>query len=286
MKRNKLFYKKIIYTIFFFTFLPFSFPENLIAKKEEVFSPEYYAKKFMEFSHEFLPHVDQLDKCLFEMDEFEAGDVFIQAEACQKFKSMRPKTMELVQKRLILQTSYSKTIKEFSAHGGLPHKWLNLASETNALEKIDRARKLTTALFDEYVTKYEVFESQLERTEKLKIILLRDAEIKITGLDLDRRLGMLSEDQKKREQHFLKIATSNISSKRRASCITETFTKRYCECIDQNLAWAVDWESFSNLSQMPQSKVGVDRATEDIRSKKMMAGHILNTKKLCEELKS
>jgi hypothetical protein len=287
MRNHKPLQKKTNNLISFFllTCLFFWPSGDILAEQADVMTPSYYASKFMKFSHEFLPHLDQLDECLGEMDRFERGEAFIEPVACLEFEAMRDQTIVLIKERLMLQTRYSDTIQGFRDHGTPPENWSKLGPEAKAIRKIDTARELTTSLFDEYVAKYRIFETQFERTQKLKLILLRNAETIITGFDLDEELGMRSKDEKESAQKFLRTSTANLVAKRHASCLAATFSAQYCGCVDQHLVWILDWESFAETSQLPRSKIKTLYLSPETHQKRKLSEHILIVTKKCEGLK-
>ena len=261
---------------------------SLLAKQADILPPSYYASEFFKFTRQIELHLEQLDKCLAEMDRFEAGEVFSESVECPKFDAMVYQMQLEIDDYSVLFESYLDTIEGFNERGTQPRVGSERGPEADSLRKIEPATEIVASLMEKYMEKFSILQIQTQRVRKLELILLRDVETKVTGFDFEQEVGMGSEADQQSAQKFIRKTTANLLKKRRASCITATLSTQYCECVDQHLVWIADWENFSGivfmLSQLPQSKLET-YLSQQTQTKRMFIEHLLTAGKRCESLK-
>ena len=115
----------------------------------------FYATEFKKFNEAFEKHIQQVDKCLGEMDRFEKGDIFLDPIECPKFDKMRPEAASLLKEIKVVVESYVK--------------WLNILSDEtveNATKLSSPANNMTNALIQIYSTKFQKALIQTKRVRK------------------------------------------------------------------------------------------------------------------------
>lgn len=112
----------------------------------------FYAAELNKFNEAFESHIEQLDKCLSEMERFEKGEVFLEPTECAKFDESRPYAASLLEEVEIVMKSYAK--------------WLDAIVDDNAIKNSSAASNMTNALLQIYSTKFQKALIQTMRVRK------------------------------------------------------------------------------------------------------------------------
>lgn len=112
----------------------------------------FYAAEYKKFNEAFGKYVQQVDKCLGEMDRFEKGEVFIDPIECPKFDQIRHEAASLMEEIKVVMESHVE--------------WLNTLSDNNVTKLSLPASNMTNALIQIYITKYQKALLQTKRVRK------------------------------------------------------------------------------------------------------------------------
>ena len=127
---------------------------------------KFYASQFHQFNTTFVEIVNQLDRCLAEMDRFEAGNVLLDPVECPRFDKLRPKAFALMEDLEPVMDSYRVT--------------LNTLSEINytgdAYDRPGKELEEVVALLKLFKVKFKQANVQTKRVQKLERDLMKELE--------------------------------------------------------------------------------------------------------------
>ncbi len=114
----------------------------------------YFVKQFEKIKNAFEKHIEQIDKCIAQMELFERKDteLVFKDKECSQFDKMRPEAQELFKQ---VKTS----LEEYYA-------WINSLTEKTFEELVEYSRDSQSkllAMTREYLNKYEEALTQSER---------------------------------------------------------------------------------------------------------------------------
>lgn len=145
------------------------------AESENEQLDSYYTNRFEEFNKAFEEHIQQLDKCIAEMEVFEKKDtklVFNDAE-CSKLDKMRPEAQDLYEKtRAVLEEYYrwissltEKTFDELVKDSNHSQSML-LASTREYLTRHKKALRQSERVMEKQVRRLEEMEQRIKEAEQ------------------------------------------------------------------------------------------------------------------------
>ena len=140
--------KKIITIIIFCTPVLFG-----VAQAQHERLDAFYADEFKKFNKTLERHIEQLDKCLAEMDRFEAGEFLLEPIECPAFDKMRRRVPALLEDIKLVMVSYRDRL---------------IATQQSSLLGSD-----TSVLIQIYMVKYKRAMLQNARVQKMEREFLR-----------------------------------------------------------------------------------------------------------------
>ncbi len=144
----------------------------------------FYADEFKQFNQVFEKHIEQLDKCLTEMDRFEAGEFLLEPMECPAFDKMRRRVSALLDDIKLVRASY--------------RDWLIALQRADAPDTATQQSSLpsseTGVLIQIYKVKYKRAMLQSARVQKMQ------GELVKTLRNLTEHLQELTQDMEGEEK--------------------------------------------------------------------------------------
>ena len=133
---------------------------------------EFYADEFRAFNAQFEGLVEQLDKCLKEMDRYEKGDWLMDPVECSTFNEMDASRPALLNDIDPVLDNFSKTLKRI----------IERNYSGNAYDQAFQEYDQLNALLQLYMVKTQQAKIQTERVRKHEAALVKELEGFFEGL--------------------------------------------------------------------------------------------------------
>ncbi len=126
----------------------------------------FYFSEIHAFNLAFVKHLEQLDKCLDEMDRYEGGEVFLDPLECSAFNETRPVAGALLEDIKLIFQSYIDTLQNLTESG----------YAGNAYDQVMEEQMEAGALVKLYSVKFQQAKIQTERVRKAESEIVKELE--------------------------------------------------------------------------------------------------------------
>lgn len=154
-------------TALVFTLLLLPYGKGALAASDPEKRDAYFVDQFGKIKTAFEKHIEQLDKCIAQMELFEQKDseLVFKDEECSRFDKMRPEVQGLFKQ-------VKSSLEEYYA-------WINSLTEKTFEELVEYSKDSQSkllALTQEYLNKYKEALTQSERIMQKQVQRLNELE--------------------------------------------------------------------------------------------------------------